>query len=396
MAIQVGIGLSTAKDLIQATKEAVNQASTNIHTDKIDLAVVFSSIEFAHTGVLKTIGSLLGSVPIIGCSSLAIISNQGVFKRGLIIMLLRLSEGVYFNVAYVKEIEKKSATAAGEELGEKLLYGFKDIRRDINVVFSDGLIQDGSGLISGLQERLGASFPLVGASASDNLSFQKTYLYFNQEVLNDAACSMLWGGKLNFGLGTKHGWKPLGKPRYITKSKGNVVDEIDNAPAVKIYEEYFNKDISGLKKDLKRISIFYPIGIYLPGEEEYLIRNILSIEGSGSLIFQGNVPQDSQIRLMIGTKESCLAATQQAVEEVKKGLLGRSLNFVLVFDSASRYMLLGRQAGQELEILKEGLGKDTPIIGIYTYGEQAPLRAISYLGRTYFHNQTITVLGIGG
>ena len=65
MAIQVGIGLSTAKDLIQATKEAVNQASTNIHADKIDLAVVFSSIEFAHTGVLKTIGSLLGSVPII-------------------------------------------------------------------------------------------------------------------------------------------------------------------------------------------------------------------------------------------------------------------------------------------------------------------------------------------
>jgi len=49
-----------------------------------------------------------------------------------------------------------------------------------------------------------------------------------------------------------------------------------------------------------------------------------------------------------------------------------------------------------LEIIKEKLGKDTPIIGIYTYGEQAPLRAVNYQGRGYFHNQTIAILGIGG
>ena len=394
MAIKVGVGLTTEKDHIRAAKEAVNQARINIHTDKLDLAFVFSSIEFAHSSVFKTISSLLGEVPIIGCSSLAIISHQGIFKHGLIIMLLSIPEGIYFNTAYVKEVSAKSTATAGEELGEKLLYGFKGVRRDLSMIFSDGLIQDGPGLIWGLQEKLGMSFPLVGASASDNLSFQKTYLYFNQEIFTDAACGMLWGGKLNFGLGIKHGWKPLGKPRSVTKSKGNVVEKIDNAPAIKIYEEYFAKDISELKKDLKHISILYPIGIYLPGEEEYLLRNISSIKEDGSLVFQGNVPQDSQVRLMIGSKESCLAATRQAAEEVKKGLLGRALNFVFVFDSVSRYILLGRQANQELDIIKTQLGKDIPVIGLYSYGEQAPLRAISYLGRTYFHNQTVTILGI--
>jgi len=67
-----------------------------------------------------------------------------------------------------------------------------------------------------------------------------------------------------------------------------------------------------------------------------------------------------------------------------------------VFDSISRYILLGRQANKELEIIQAGLGKDTPLIGIYTYGEQAPLRAVNYLGRTYFHNQTIAILAMGG
>jgi hypothetical protein len=403
--MDIGIGLSIEKDPVLAAEEATRLAKINTYSAKIDLAIVFSSIDLSCASLLKTISAHLEKgTPIIGCTGAAIISNQGIFKHGLAVMLLSLPQGAYFNTACVKDIKAKTSLSAGRELGEKLLYGFKDMRRDLSIIFSDGLMQEGSNLIYGLQERLGKSFPLVGASASDNLRFLKTYLYFNQEVFSNAACGILWGGKLNFGLGIKHGWKPLGKPRHITKSSGNIVYEIDDTIAAKIYEEYLACDLTKLRKELKYISIFYPIGIYLAGEEEYLLRNILSIGDDGSLTFQGDVPQDSLIRLMIGTKESCLAATQQAVDEAKKGLSvqvmglkkGREKNFALVFDSISRYILLRKDADKELRIIKEGLGKDTPIIGIYTYGEQAPLRAISYQGRAYFHNQTITILAIAG
>ena len=404
MAIQIGIGLSTERDSVQAAKEVVQQARINIHKEKIDLAILFNSTDLSCATLLKTINNSLGGVPVVGCSGAAIISNQGIFKHGAVLMLLSFSEDVYFNTACVKEIKTKTALSAGEELGEKLLSGFQGVPRDLSVIFSDGLMEESANIIYGLQEKLGRSFPLVGASISDNLRFLKTYLYFNQELLNDAMVGMLWGGKINFGLGIKHGWNPLGKPRTITKSKGNIADEIDGKPAVKIYEEYLACDISKLKKELKHISLLYPIGIYLPEEEEYLLRNILSIEDNGSLVFQGDIPQGSLIRLMIGTKASCLNATQQAVEEAKKGLFGPSMdlkkremkNFVIVFDSISRYMLLRWSAQKELEIIKERLGKDTPLIGIYTHGEQAPLRAIRYQGRTYFHNQTIAILIIRG
>jgi hypothetical protein len=396
MAIKIGMGLSTKRDSLKGTQEAVRQARLSLQSQKINLAVVFSSLDFAHVTVFRTINNLLGPVPLIGCSSLAIISNQGIFKHGLVIMLLSFSADIYFNTACVKEISVRPIADAGRELGEKLLYGFRGIRRDLSMIFSDGLISDGSSFITGLQEKLGMSFPLAGASASDNLAFKRTYLYFNEEVLSDAACGVLWGGKLNFGLGIKHGWKPLGKPHRVTKSTGNIVYEIDNAPAVNMYKEYLAYDLAKLRRELKHVSIFYPIGIYLAGEDEYLLRNILLIQDNGSLIFQGNVPQDSRIRLMIGTKESCLAATSQALNEAKDALLGRQLGCVFIFDSVSRYMLLGRQAKKELEIIKENLDKDTPIIGLYTYGEQAPLKALNYQGQTYFHNQTITILGIGG
>jgi hypothetical protein len=95
---------------------------------------------------------------------------------------------------------------------------------------------------------------------------------------------------------------------------------------------------------------------------------------------------------MIGTKESCLAATQQAADAAKKP---GADNFVLVFDSISRYILLRRDAAKELKIIKESVGEDTPVIGLYTSGEQVPLEAIGYHGQTYFHNQTIVILAVG-
>jgi hypothetical protein len=392
--IFVGVGLSTERDPIKAIKEAMQQARTTIYKERIDLALVFSSIDFSYPGVIKAISSLLGNVPILGCSAAAIISNKGIFRKGLTIMLLSFPKTVSFSTALVKDINKKGALNAGEELSDKLLRGFSGTHRDLGLIFSDGLIEESSNLIYGLQERLGISFPLIGALASDNLRFLRTFVYFNQEVADNASCGIVLGGKLNFGWGIKHGWKPLGKPRRVTKAKANIVYEIDTLPAVKIYEEYLARDANELIKELKRISIFYPIGIRLQGEEEYLLRNIHSIGDDGSLNFQGNVPEESLIRLMIGSKESCLAATRQAVNESKLALSGKKIAFAFVFNSISRYILLGRGAKKELDIIQEMLGEDTPVIGIYTYGEQAPLRAINYHGRTYLHNQTFTILAI--
>jgi len=394
--MNIGIGLSTAKDTFSATKEALQLAKKNIGQRNIDLAILFSTIEFAHVKTIQTVVNILGPVPLMGCTSAAVITNQGIFKRGIAVMLLAFPEGIYCNTASVKEISKEGTRAAGEELGEKLLYGFKNIRRDFGMIFSDGLMEDGSGFISGLQERLGKVFPIIGASASDNLRFLKTFLYCNQEVLSRAACGILWGGKLNFGLGIKHGWKPLGKPRIVTKAEGNIVYEIDGVYAAKLYEDYLACDAEQLKKELNRVSTFYPLGLYLAGEEEYLLRNILSIRDDGSLLCHGNIPLNSSIRLMIGTKESCLNATQQASKEAREGLFGRKSELVFVFDSISRYILLGREADKELEIIKNQFGQDMPIIGFYTYGEQAPLKAISYHGHAYSHNQTITILALGG
>lgn len=394
--IRVATGFSIEKDPAKAIKEAVGQIKTSLKQEIPSLAFVFTSIEFANPIIAKNIYNSLGNIPTIGCSGAGIISNQGIFKRGIIILCVVLPSTISFNTALTREIRTKTTLSSGEELGEKLLRGFKGIRRDLGIFFLDGMLTDSSNFIFGLQERLGTSFPLIGASSSDNLKFFQSFINFNDESISDAASGVIFGGKINFGWGINHGWKPLGKPRFVTKAENNIIYEIDNYPAAKVYEEYMALNLNELKKQLKRISTFYPIGLNLQGEEEYLLRNIHSIGDDGSLIVQGNIPTNSLVRLMIGTKESCLQATSLALNEAKKNLYGKDISFLLIFDSASRSILLGRDAYKEIEIINKELENPVPIAGVYTFGEHAPLSAMNYYGKTYFHNQTITILGVEG
>jgi hypothetical protein len=393
--MNVSLGFSQHKDPILATNEAVGQATIGLKGALASLAIIFTSIEFGHPAVLKATNNLLGEIPLLGCSSLGIMTNQGVFKHGFAVLLISLNQQTFFNVATVKDISKKDPGLAGKELGDKLLFGFRNVPRSLSFILSDKLITEGTHLINGLQESLGKSFPLIGASASDNFENHKTHQYLNKEMLNDSCSGILFGGKFSFGFGIKHGWLALGKMRYITASSGNIIQEIDSAPAVKLYEDYFAKNTLDLAKELRRISVYYPLGIYLPGEKEYLLRNIISIKDDGSLVTQGDIPPNSKVRLMISTEDSRLKATVTACEEAKKNLGTQKVKFLIVFESAARFSILGKQDDIELCMIKEIFGVHTPLIGVYTNGEQAPLKSINYLGKTYFHNQSITILAIG-
>lgn len=400
MPIYGGVGASSNKEYKLAVAEAVSQAKMNLKQREITLAIVFTTPEFAFPYLLKSIHNLIGEkIPLLGATSNALLTQDGILTHGIAIALISTNEA-YFTTARAKNAST-DLERNGEDLSKELLFGMKGALRRFCLFFSDGTILDHSPLLKGLQQRLGNSFPIIGASsASSDIQISKTYQYFNEEVLSDSTVGLLWAGKVNFGLGIKHGWQPIGKPHLVNTSDRYIIKEIERKPAVSLYQDYFAKDIPALKKELKRISCLYPIGMKISGEEEYLLRNILVIHDDGSLICRGDIPMDSRVRLMIGTKESCLAATEQASKEVKQSLIAQSLStkhgsvkLIFVFNSASRLYLLGRQIIAELEIIKSHF-PGTPIVGLCTFGEQAPLKTTDFAGKTYCHNQTIAILAL--
>jgi len=399
----IGIGVSLAGNSLVAAEEALRQAWQHLNNrDKVDLAIIFHSLDLSPAGIAKVLQTYLEGIPVAGASGNAVLCSKGVLKHGLVIALISFPEGIYCSSASAA-IRDRTPSAAGKDLSEKLLYGFKNIQRNFALLLFDRLSDEGASFIAGLQETLGKSFPCIGASASSRTAPSKAVLYSNSDVLTESCTGILWGGKINFGLGIKHGWKPLGKPHTVTSAAGAVINTIDGVAAVKLYEDYLACDTARLKQELKKLSVAYPIGVRIPGEEEYLLRNIISIDDSGALLCQGVVPEGATVRLMISTQETCLEATRAAIETAQKRLANPGVNphkdnlsrFAIVFSSFSRYNLLRRHAAKELQIIKESLGP-IPLLGLYTHGELAPLTATSYRGQTYFHNQDFSVLLVEG
>jgi hypothetical protein len=392
----IGIGFSKTKDPFTASKEAALSAKLQTKQERIDLLLVFTSINYSNEEIIRGIMEATppSLPPLVGCSSGGLILSRGVQKEGVLVLAIT-SDEIKFGLGFCEEINPTQERLSGSEVARNTVKNFGSHKRHLFMLISDGLIKNGSEVIRGVQEAVGKSFPFIGGTSSDDLTFSKTYQYFHNRILTNSVVGVLWGGEMNFGLGIKHGWKPLGKPHTATDTEGNIIKKIDDQPAIKIYEDYFGKETQDLLSNkLARMTILYPIGIYVAGEKEYLLRNTLGVNAEGHLICQGEVPVDSEIRLMIGSKESCLAATREAAMEAMAGLSDRTPLLLLIFDSISRRKLLGRDMDKEIEIIREVFGEKVPMAGFYTFGEEAPLKSLDYEGQSYFHNETIAILAI--
>ncbi|MFH1459555.1 MAG: FIST N-terminal domain-containing protein [Candidatus Omnitrophota bacterium] len=394
MAIQVGIGSNKDMESYAAGSFAAMQALDRMGSNDPNMVFCFASSRFDHPDLIRGIKSVIPNAPLVGCTTAGEITQNGPDKKSVTVLALK-SDNLYAALGIGRNINKNSRSSGQEVARDTIVKTPKGEIRHAFMMLPDGLNGNGVEIIRGIQEVLGTSFPIVGGSAGDDFLFQKTFQYYEENVYENSVVGVLFSGEISVGIGARHGWYPLGKPRIVTEADHNIIKKLDGKPAARIYEDYFGKRVADLKNEpMARMSVMYPLGMSIPEEEECIIRNAMRINEKGELICAGEVPCGSEIRVMMGSKETALKAAKKAAEVALSGLRKKA-EIVFVFDSVSRERLFGRKSKEEIEIVRETFGKDTPIIGFYTYGEQAPLGATVHLGQTFFHNETIVVFAIG-
>jgi hypothetical protein len=388
----VGLGTSQNPDALLAGREAAIAVCQAVGENFLDLLIVFASAKFNQQNILHGIKSVCPDSIIIGCSSAGEITTSETTKNSLAVMgfksdTLRFSAGLGTGLS-------QDARAAGQKCAQQAMKA-KLLKRHVFIMLPDGLSGNGADLIRGVQEVLGTSFPIVGGSAGDDYLFQKTYQYFQDKVLSDSVVGILLGGEISVGIGIRHGWHAIGKAHEVTEASGNIISRLDGQEALKIYYDYFGKEAEQLQKlSWAKIGTTYPLGMSIPDEEEYLIRYAFKATPQGKLVCAAEVPQGSQVRLMIADKQRVLNAAREAALSAKENIKGATLKAIIIFDSIARKRILGRHALEEIKVIKRVFGNSCPIIGFYSYGEQAPLRAERYTGKSYFHNETVVVLAL--
>lgn len=370
MSTYIGIGFSRDPDAAKAAQDAADQAKQNLHASSIDIAIVLNTSHYNPADFLPIIYNQLKKTRLIGSSTAAILLGERIEERGIAILLL-YSDDIRFETGGVENMHLQDLAAAGSQLAASCISSdYGQDHRKLLLFFADGLIQDLSRFISGMSKTLKGTFPVIGAGSSDNFQFKKTHQYFNNTVLTFGACGVLLGGRLQVGTSCRHGWRPLGKPRFVNQFENNLIKEIDHKPAAMIYQEYFEDTTETLKaSSLAHLNARYPLGTPLGAGREYLLRNIINTLEDDSIVLQDSIPDGKPIHLMIGNKESCLQAAELAALEVKSQLQGRTPKLIFIFESMARYRILGRSANTELQNIRKILGPEVPLYGMYSFGE---------------------------
>jgi hypothetical protein len=398
--VKVGVGQSRNDDSFKAGEEAARVAVGEM-TGEPTFSLVFSSVRFNLEELLKGIRSVIKG-PLVGCSTAGEITNEGVAEGSVAVMSIssddiKVGLGVGENIsADARAAGQVAASSAIGALGEDLRTAsqifiktksgnFANISPHSMIILPDALSGGGADVVRGVTDVVGLHFPVVGGSPGDDLQMKKTYEFCNDGVYSDAIVAAAITSDLATGIGVRHGWHPVGKSMIVNRSVGGTICEIDDKPAIKSYEEFFGREIK--EEALGREFTINSLGI--PAcEGEYRLRWPIIKKEDGSLICAAEIPEDSVVRIMSGDEDSAINAAREAAREamIKAGEPDE-VAACIVFDCISRKQLFGKDANKQVEAIKEIVGKDTPLIGFETYGEQAP----TYGAPAGFHNQTVVI-----
>ncbi|MFH1838137.1 MAG: FIST N-terminal domain-containing protein [Candidatus Kuenenbacteria bacterium] len=392
--IKTGVGRSNNVDSQKAGQEACEQAIDQAG-GKPDLIMVFSSVVLDQEKMLQGVNSVAQGSMVVGCSDSGEITTQGSV-RGHVVVMAMTSDQIKFTVGLGKNV-KADSHGAGQEAAKEVIKNALE-KPSVFISLLEGLKGNGAAIVRGFKSVLGEHFPIIGGSAGDDFAFKKTFVYYKDQVLNDTVIGIGLSGKFSWGVGVKHGWEPIGLPMKVTKSEGAVIKELDNKPALSIYQDYFGKRAEELiKEPIAKMAYTYPLGITVEGSSELLIVDVVIANEKGEITCAAEVPQGSEIRLMIGDPEKAIQAAKEAAENALIQLKGATPKAIFIFDCMARHKLLGDQINEEIKAVQNILGKEVPLIGFYTYGEQAPLGSEINPNscNSVFHNETICLLVLG-
>jgi hypothetical protein len=350
---------------------------------------------FGATAILQDpalVGSIRKFYPaahILGCSTAGEICGAQVSDDSLVATAIHF-EHTQVRTAQVSLGVNTDSQQAGELLARELPHsvaaaGGAEEKLAHVLVLSDGLGVNGSDLVRGLAKNLPEGVAVTGGLAGDGARFVET-LVFKGDVPQKGAIAAvgLYGNRLQVGFGSLGGWDPFGPERLVTRSKGNILYQLDGRPALGLYKQYLGEHASALPAT----GLLFPLSVRVKPGDTPLVRTILAVdEEQQSMTFAGDVPEGAYARL---TKASVDRLVEGAVGAARasrpQGALAPEL--AILISCVGRKLVLKQRIEEEVEGVRDILGEQAALTGFYSYGEIAPF----LLGETSeLHNQTMTV-----
>jgi hypothetical protein len=343
--------------------------------------------------VAPAVTELAGAYPrsaLIGCSTAGEITDERIDDGTLSVTIVRF-EATAPSFAAVDVADPCDSAPAGRELGRRLLAAGP--APNAVFVLADGLGIDSSAALAALQAQIGPGVPISGGLAGDGERFGSTWVLAGATGAGGPliagrriAAIGLSGPRLQVAAGSRGGWDSFGPERRVTRSEGNVLHELDGAPALALYKRYLGDRAGGLPAT----ALLFPLAIRgeTPGADP-VVRTILGIdEAAQTLTFAAGIPEGATVSLMRANVERLVDGAHDAAQRSMPG--GEAVpTLAIAISCVGRRIVLGHRCEEELEATLAMLPAGTRQCGFYSYGEISPAGESCVL-----HNQTMTMTTI--
>ncbi len=349
------------------------------------LILVFAAPEFINNP--EPLLDLAKSYPkssIIGCSTAGEISGSLINDHSLSVAVIKF-EKTAIKTSMVKVESAELSLKAGKQLAADLDHP------DLKGIFvlSDGLKINGSELVKGLGSITPKDAVITGGLAGDGSDFKQTWILMKDKIRTDHVVAVgFYGDHVQIGHGSRGGWDIFGPERRVTRSKGNILYELDGKPALPLYKEYLGEQAN----ELPAAGLLFPLAIrHSRIDKNKLVRTILGVdEQTNALIFAGDMPQGYLAQLMRANFDRIIDGASNA-SKLSLQKHHENLQTVLIAISCvGRRLLLGERTEEETETTLDAFPKGTQQVGFYSYGEISPVVG----SKCELHNQTMTLTSI--
>lgn len=251
---------------------------------------------------------------------------------------------------------------------------------DGSLLIADGLRFPAERFLASLRHELGdlgeASSPAAGGLASQGEPVARTgaRVFVGTEIFPAACLAVTFRG-VRLRIEVVRGWTPASPVYTVTRAEGNVLREIDGAPAAEWYRRFFT--IDGELAPLPEAAHRFPLLLEGPApERQGLYRSLRFFdEPPGAVTLWGEVWTGDRVRLGIGNDISLVRTAA--------GLAASDAEAAILYSCVGRQAVLGDRAGDEVAAIHQGLG-GVALSGFFTFGEIGPTPA----GSLGFYNHT--------
>jgi hypothetical protein len=368
-------------------RQASGWISSAASSEPADLVLYFGMRQALACGARY--GELRAKFPdahLLGCSTGGQIHSDDVVDEDIAAVALRFAN-TSLKLACAPAGDPTNSRACGETIGRALACEGPDDKKLAGIfVLSDGLNVNGSELVAGIVSVVGEGVALTGGLAGDAALFKETVVGGDGPPrARQVAAVGFYGDHVRIGHGSAGGWDEFGPRRRITRSKGNVLYQVDGKPALDLYKRYLGEEAEGLPGT----ALLFPLRIRDPLHPEHeLVRTVLAVDHeANSMTFAGDMPEGWVAQLMRGNLDRLAAGAADAAKQAVAGIDERDGVAILV-SCIGRRLLMGQRTTDEVEAASAELGAGMPRLGFYSYGEISPHGGS---GVCQLHNQTMTV-----